>query len=200
MTEKTPISVSAAVSTPTPAPRRSDATRAAILEAARARFAADGFDKATIRAIAAQAGADPALVMRYYGNKEKLFATAAEFDLGLPDLTTLPRADIGRVLVTHFLDRWEEDGTLQALLRTAVTNEAAAERMRHMFATQVGPRIAALYPDPRAAMPRAGLVGCQILGVALCRYLLKLPAVAKMKREDLIHQAGPAVQKILDED
>jgi len=66
-------------------PRRSDATRAAILAAARERFAADGYERATIRAIAETAGIDPAMVMRYYGSKEKLFATAADFDLRLPD-------------------------------------------------------------------------------------------------------------------
>ena len=60
------------------APRRSDATRAAILAAARERFAADGYERATIRAIAADAKIDPSMVMRYYGNKEKLFAAAAD--------------------------------------------------------------------------------------------------------------------------
>src|SRR5919197_3958281 len=87
--------------------RRSDRSRAAILAAARDRFAADGYEKATIRAIAADARIDPALVMRYFGNKEKLFAAAAEFDLRLPDLTALPRGSVGKALVKHFLERWE---------------------------------------------------------------------------------------------
>src|SRR5262245_18351681 len=65
--------------------RRSDATRAAILAAARERFAADGYERATIRAIAADANIDPAMVMRYYGSKERLFAAAAELELHLPD-------------------------------------------------------------------------------------------------------------------
>ncbi|MFD6811748.1 helix-turn-helix domain-containing protein, partial [Streptomyces anthocyanicus] len=64
--------------------RRSDTTRAAILEAARERFAADGYERATIRAIARDAGIDPSLVMRYFGNKEGLFAAASEIDLALP--------------------------------------------------------------------------------------------------------------------
>src|SRR5213592_3788115 len=98
-------------------PRRSDATRAAILDAARERFAKDGYERATIRAIAADAGIDPAMVMRYYGSKEKLFAAAAEFDLRLPDLAAVPRGTVGSVLVGHFLDRWESDDSLQALLR-----------------------------------------------------------------------------------
>jgi AcrR family transcriptional regulator len=77
------------------APRRSDATRATILAAAREQFAASGYHAATIRGIAAAAQIDPALVMRYYGNKEGLFAAAAEFDLQLPDLGALPRSAVG---------------------------------------------------------------------------------------------------------
>src|SRR5918912_336079 len=87
-------------------PRRSDGTRAAILTAARERFAADGFERATIRAIAADAGIDASMVMRYYGTKEKLFAAAASFDLRLPDLDGLPVDQLGAMLVAHFLERW----------------------------------------------------------------------------------------------
>src|SRR5205814_2928039 len=105
-------------------PRRSDATRAAILDAARERFAADGYERATIRAIAADARIDPAMVMRYYGNKEKLFAAAAEFDLRLPDLAAIPRGRLGRTVVGVFLDPWEPDETMPALLRAPVTHAA----------------------------------------------------------------------------
>src|SRR3954462_8669572 len=73
-----------------PLPRRSDATKSAILAAAREQFAASGYQAATIRAIATAADIDPAMVMRYFGNKEKLFAAAAAFDLRLPDPTTIP--------------------------------------------------------------------------------------------------------------
>src|SRR5438105_13488193 len=97
-----------------PTGRRSETTKGAILAAARARFAADGYERATIRAIAADAGIDPAMVMRYYGNKEKLFATAAEFDLRLPDVTAIPRPGLGGTLVRHGMDRWENDETLMA--------------------------------------------------------------------------------------
>src|SRR5215212_2307319 len=131
-------------------PRRSDGTRAAILAAARERFASDGYERATIRAIAADAAIDPAMVMRYFGNKEKLFAAAAEFDLRLPDLSALPRRAVGSALVEHFLQRWEGDETLMALLRTAVTNETAAQRMQAIFATQLAPLVAKLCGEPRA--------------------------------------------------
>ncbi len=66
--------------------RSSEQTKAVILAAARERFAADGYDRATIRHIAADAAIDPSMVMRYFGSKERLFAAAADFDLRLPDV------------------------------------------------------------------------------------------------------------------
>src|SRR4029450_8634055 len=120
-----------------PRARNADATKAAILEAARERFAASGYHGATVRAIALRAGIDPALVIRYFGSKENLFAVAAEFDLRLPDMSQLRKAETGAALVGHFFERWEGDDTLMALLRTAATNEAAAQRMRAIFATQL---------------------------------------------------------------
>jgi AcrR family transcriptional regulator len=179
-------------------PRRSDATRAAILAAARQQFAAGGYQAATIRAVAAAARIDPALVMRYYGSKEGLFAAAAEFDLRLPDLGTLPRSQVGAALVAHFVDRWEGDDTLMALLRSAVTNDSARERMQAIFATQVAPQVAGLSGRPRAeAATRAGLIASQILGLALCRYVLKLPPVVRLTRAEIVRRVGGVVQAYL---
>ncbi|RYF09035.1 MAG: TetR/AcrR family transcriptional regulator [Comamonadaceae bacterium] len=179
-------------------PRRSDATRAAILAAAREQFAAHGYQAATIRAIAASAGVDPALVMRYYVNKERLFATAAEFDLRLPDLSALPQTEVGAALVAHFLARWEGDETLMALLRTAVTNDAAAARMQVIFATQLGPLVSQLTGAPQpASAARAGLIATQMLGLALCRYVLKLPQVVALERTELVQRIGATVQSYL---
>ena len=175
--------------------RRSDGTRAAILRAARERFAADGYERATIRAIAADAAIDPSMVMRYYGNKERLFAAAAEFDLRLPELTGVPAGEVATRLVAHFLDRWEGDETLMALLRAGVTNPAAAERMQQIFATQLEPLAERLSPDQPHT--RAGLVSSQVLGVALCRYVLKLPPVVAMDRADLIAWLAPTIRQYL---
>jgi AcrR family transcriptional regulator len=180
-----------------PRVRRSDATRDAIRAAARERFAADGYDRATIRAIAADAHIDPAMVMRYYGSKEKLFAAAAEFDLRLPDLSAVPHSDIGVVLVTHFLERWEDDGTLLALLRAALTHAAAAERMRRVFTDQLAFAVAALCPDPAQAPTRAALVASQLLGLALCRYALRLPSITDMRRDDVVAWLAPTVHRYL---
>ncbi|QNE23053.1 TetR family transcriptional regulator [Kribbella qitaiheensis] len=199
--------------------RRSDRTRAGILAAARERFAADGYERATIRAIAADAAIDPAMVMRYFGNKEKLFAAAAEFDLRLPDLASLPPEQRGAALTNHFLDRWEDDESLKALLRASVTNEVAADRMRLLFAEQLGPLIARLATpigaDTAAAgaagagaagasaaggdsvATRAGLVATQALGFALCRYVLKLQPVAALTRAEAVAWLGPTITRYL---
>ncbi|WP_432943456.1 TetR family transcriptional regulator [Kribbella sp. CA-253562] len=174
--------------------RSGDQTKAAILSAARERFAADGYERATIRSIAADAATDPALVMRHFGNKEKLFAAAADFDLHLPDLSTLPRDKLGAALVDHFLRRWEEDDTLQALLRAAVTNEAAAERMRQIFTSQLAVAAKGLADD---AEVRASLVASQTLGLGLCRYVLKLGPVAEMRRAAVVAWLAPTIERYL---
>lgn len=187
-------------SAPDPAaapPRRSDATRATILTAARARFAADGYEKATIRAIAKDARIDPSMVMRYYGNKEGLFAAAVSIDLRLPDIGAAPREDVGRVLVHHFLDVWETDGVLTAMLRVGITNTAGAERMQGIFRDQLLPVARRVCPDPADAPARAGLCASQILGMALTRYVLKFPPAVALSREELADWVGPTVQRYL---
>jgi len=154
----TPAAPAPADATAAPRPRRSAATRAAILAAARDRFAADGYERATIRAIARDAGIDPSMVMRYYGNKAGLFAATSEIEVRAPDLTHVPREEAAARLVRHFLERWEGDETLTAMMRVGVTNEAGAERMRGVFAEQIEPVLAAVCPVPEEAPTRAALV------------------------------------------
>ena len=80
-----------------------------------------------------------------------------------------------------------------------MTNEHAAERMRHVFAEQVAPALAtALGHD--LARRRAGLVAAQLLGLALTRYLLRLPAVTALSREEVEHALTPAIRATLDHD
>ena len=177
------------------AEKKSDRTRASILAAARERFGADGYERATIRAIAADAAIDPAMVMRYYGSKEKLFAAAAEFDVRLPDLRDVPREQAGEVLVRHLVERWEEDDTLRVLLRTAVTNEASAERMRQVFIGQLTPAFERAAMDEPAV--RAGLIATQALGFALCRYILEFEPIVGLSTEDAVAWLGPTITRYL---
>jgi AcrR family transcriptional regulator len=180
--------------------RRSDQTRAAILAAARRRFAADGFERTTIRAIAADAGIDPSMVMRYYGSKDGLFAAAADIELHLPDLAAVPREKLGEALVRHWVERWEgglSDELLIVLLRSAVTNESAAKQLRTVFGAQVAKALAAVVDDPAEAPTRAGLVSTQMLGLALCRHILRLPPVVALDVETLVASVSDTVQRYL---
>jgi AcrR family transcriptional regulator len=176
--------------------RSSERTKAAILSAARERFAAVGFEAATIRAIAADAGIDPAMVMRYFGSKDRLFAAAAEFDLRFPDFSGIDRKDLGAALVRHFLERWESDEALILLLKTSTTNHEAAERMREIFVAQHTPMVARLVSAD--AGTRAGLITTQILGLALVRFVLKLPPIAHMSRDEVVEWVGPTIQRYID--
>jgi len=182
-------------------PRKSDRTRAAILAAAAELFAQRGYAGATVRAVAEGAGVDPALVVRYFGSKDALFARVARVDLRLPKFDPAQRAEAGDALIRRFVALWEGgepgDQSLAILLRSAVTNEEVAAKIRAVFAAQVAPALAS-FGDPATAAIRAGLVVSQLFGLALCRYILRLPPVADMSREDLVARLGPIIQMHLD--
>ena len=181
-------------------PRRSDRTRAAILDAARALFAERSYDGTTIRDIARRATIDPSMVMRYFGSKDELFAAAATFDLRLPDFNAVAREQIGSMLVRHFMEIWEgrgEHSGFPILLRSAASNPYAAAKMREIFGAQVLPMIAGVGRRATAGR-RAGLVAAQILGLALCRYVLRLPPVVDMSADEVVRHVAPTVQRYLD--
>ena len=178
---------------------KSERTRATILEAARQAFASEGYERATIRDIAAAAAIDPAMVIRYFGSKEELFAQVAEFDLRLPDIATIDPHRIGETLVAHFLTIWEgerSDLGLSVLLRSAASNEFAAMRLREIFARQVLPALSRI-ESPMNAPDRAALVASQILGLAFTRYVVKLPPMVTLPRETIVQEMGRTLQAYL---
>ncbi|WP_163510673.1 TetR family transcriptional regulator [Fodinicola acaciae] len=180
--------------------RRSDRTRAAILTAARAEFAKSGFQSATVRTIAADAGVDPALVIRYFGSKEQLFQAALDIRLELPDLTAVPADRLGEQVIRHFAGKWEDETFREAsifLFRTAMTNEIAAERMRAVFREQVIPHVASLLADPAEAEQRAAAVMTQLLGLGACRYVIGVPPLVELEIDTLAARFGPTIQRYL---
>lgn len=176
---------------------KSQRTRAAILKAAQELFANQGYERTTVRDVAARAAIDPAMVMRYFGSKEGLFARATAFDLELPDLTQVARARIGATLVAHFLEIWEgsrSNGSLISLLRAAASSDDAAAAIRTIFGGQVVPMLARVVPPAELPM-RASLVATQIMGLAVTRYVLKVPPVVALDREQIVRQLGPTMQR-----
>jgi AcrR family transcriptional regulator len=175
--------------------RNAGQTRADILAAARLRFGSDGYERTTLRAVAADVGVDPALVIRYFGNKQTLFAEAAEFTLDLPDLSGVEPDDVADALLPSFFAVWEDDPTFVALLRASMTSPLAADAMRRVFATQVAPKLAMITPDHPAQ--RAGLMGAFVIGLATTRYVLANPAVADLSHDELIQWTRPVIRQLL---
>lgn len=201
---------------------RSAGTRRAILDAARSAFAARGYEQTTIRAVAAAAGIDASMVMRYYGSKAGLFAAAATADLHVPDLRAVPAERWGEVLVRHLVERWEDnsrDDELILLLRTAVTSEAVAVQLQDVLTRLLTEPIAELYgtvldrpavdepavdgptgdgrPAGRAAAERAAFIAAQLLGLALCRYILRQEPLASLPAAEVVAAVAPSVQRYL---
>lgn len=178
--------------------RNSTATRGRLIAAARKAFSERGFERTTVRDIAADAGVNPALINRYFGGKEQLFAESVAIELRFPDLASVARAEVGRTLVCHFFNRWEgneEDDLLRVLIRTAVTNAEAATRIRTILADQVMSMVAAVATPERAA-ERASLIATQILGLAYARFILGVTD-QQITKDVMVSMIGATIQRYL---
>jgi AcrR family transcriptional regulator len=181
-------------------PKKSDTTRARIIEKARERFRKEGYERTTIRKVARDARIDPSMVMRYFESKRGLFDAAMTVELRIPDLSNHPRDKLGEALIAHFLNRWEEpdDDSLQLLLRSSASNEEAAERMRIVFRSQLVGLVTRLRGEERSARDIAALIATQTIGLAYTRYILRLPPLVAMPRETIIRVIGATIQHYLD--
>lgn len=179
----------------TPRARNAAETRADILAAARKRFGSDGYERTTLRAVAGDVGVDAALVIRYFGSKQDLFAAAADFSIELPDLSDVHPDRLADALLPRFFAVWEYDGTFLALLRAAMTSPTAADTMRRVFATQVAPALRTVTTDH--PVERAGLLGALVIGLATTRYVLSNPAVVNLGHDELVAWTRPVIRQIL---
>ncbi|MGV9777069.1 TetR/AcrR family transcriptional regulator [Streptosporangium sp. NPDC003464] len=177
-------------------------TRGQILAAARETFAEKGFDKATIRGIARQAGVDPALVHHYFASKEGMFVAAMELPINpdevIPMLLAGPREDIGERLTRYVLTMTSEAGARQpvlALVRTAMTNDRVVTMIREFISHAVLYRIAESLQIPPIRMEAAF---AQLFGVVLMRYVVKLEPLASVEIEELVELLAPTIQRYLD--
>lgn len=185
--------------TKTQRPLRSQPARDRILEAARHIFAAEGYERATIRAIAGVAAINPSMVIRYYGSKERLFGAVANLDFKTAPLTALPSSAFGEALVRHVLDRWDDpkDGAaLAAMMRTSTSNESARERIVTQFSGQLAGLFSAIGPSAGLAAP---FIATQILGLTMGRYIWRIPTITSLSKEVIIERVGKTVQRYLDD-
>lgn len=179
-------------------------SRQAILDAARARFARDGYVATTIRQVAADAGVDAALVMQFFRSKDELFAAVMSVS---PD--TLARlagafdgADdhLGERVVRAFLDVWEgaaqDSQPLMAMLRGAVVNEQANTQLREFIQARLLNAVGSRASDADAVL-RAGLASSMLVGLVVGRRIVGVPTLVDADTETLVAFVAPAIQNIL---
>jgi AcrR family transcriptional regulator len=180
-------------------------TRAAVLAAARAAFAAKGFGGTTIRAVASDAGVDPALVHHYFGTKDDLFLAAMELPVD-------PREVVGRVVegpveeaaerfLRAFLSVWDDPDVQPALLAVArgvmdpTANRLLSEGFLPVVIQPVGVALGIDRPEHRMA-----LVASQVMGLILVRYVMRVEPVASLTGEQVVATYAPTIQRYLTGD
>ena len=177
-------------------------SRQAVLTAARARFAQDGFAGTTIRHIAAEARVDPSQVIQFFGSKDRLFAAVMavpasaleRFDTAFEG----PDEQLGERVVRAYLGAWEgsaeEREPLLAMLRGAIVNEQAAAELRAFIQSRL---LHGMGNRGDAAMLRAGLVASMLIGISVSRQIIGTPVLAAAEMDTIVTMVGPAIQLVL---
>ena len=178
-------------------------TRGQVLAAARAEFAARGYEKATMRGIARVAGVDSALVHHYFVSKDKLFLAALEFPIDptmvVAQIVAGDRADVGERVARFVLALWEAPEVRERLLaavRTAATNEQIAALVRGFIVQELVRRVAATLDMPQPEL-RVEMVLSQIVGLAMARYVIGVEPLASASAEELVPLLAPTIQGYL---
>ncbi|MCX4512443.1 TetR family transcriptional regulator [Streptomyces sp. NBC_01619] len=180
--------------------------RERILEAARTEFAERGYDKTSVRGIAKAAGVDPALVHHYFGTKDEVFAAAIEVSFEpanvIPAVLGEGTEGIGERLARFFIGVWESPATrapLLAIIRSAMTHEAAAKVLRGFVLRRLLERVAAELdvPDPKF---RAEMAASHMIGIVILRYVIQVEPLASADPEDIIELVAPTLQRYLTEE
>ncbi len=176
-------------------------TRSEILDAAKRVFGNVGYDRATVRGIATEAGVDPSLIYHYFGTKDQLFA--ASIDIPIPAAEALrsvfeaDREDLGRRLAETFFFVWEQEAaraSLLGILRSAMGGEdQAAEAFRQFLTTSVLEQISPLIGGDNPRL-RALLMASQLVGVAMTRYVMRLEPIASAPIEEIVELVAPRIQ------
>jgi AcrR family transcriptional regulator len=178
-------------------------TREQILAVARSLFAERGYDRTSVRAIAAEAGVDPALVMHFFGSKQQLFVEVVElpFDPAemLPSVLAGDPATVGTRLATLLVSLLENPETRRrftGVVRAAASEPAAAEMVRELLMREVWLPAAEIL-DVDDAELRMNLVGSQLVGLVMARYVVRVEPLASLPPEQLVEAIGPTFQRYL---
>jgi len=182
-------------------------TRREVLDAARTEFAAKGYVGASVRGIARAAGVDPALVHHYFGSKEQVFVAAMALPIdpaaALPDVLDGDPDLVGERFARVFLGLWSDEAfrePMLALLRSATTGEQGAQMLREFVGSALLSRLAQGLdggpPSPEVTL-RVAVAAAHLVGVALLRYVIRLPPMVAATEDELVALIGPTLQRYL---
>lgn len=187
-------------------PAGSSNTRQRILTSARELFARNGISNTSIRAVAAAAGVDSALVHHYFGTKEQLFAAAVQIPIDPMDvigpLREVPVEELGYKLPLMLLPLWDSEigasfiATLRSILAGAEVN-LFRTFIQDIIAVEVGTRVD---NPPGSGIVRIQFVASQLVGVIMARYILKLEPFASLPAQQIADTIAPNLQRYLTGD
>ncbi|MGB8502563.1 TetR family transcriptional regulator [Mycobacterium sp.] len=181
-------------------------TRERILVSARELFARNGIDKTSIRAVAAAARVDPALVHHYYGTKQQLFAAAIHVQIDpmqvIGPLLETPVEEIGYTLPKLLLPLWDSEmgkGFIATIRSLLAGSEVSLIRsfLQEVIAAEIGPRVD---NPPGSGRIRIQFVASQLVGVVMARYILELDPFKSLPVDQIAETIGPALQRYLTGD
>ena len=178
-------------------------TREAIAEAARDHFARRGYSHATLRGIAKDAGVDPALITHFFGSKQALFSEVVELPVDPADLAALVVGDpaqLGERVARFLVTLLESEGRqrLVGLVRAAATEPEAARAVRDLISRRVFAPMSQALELPDGEL-RSALVGSQVVGLVMARYVVQVEPLASLDLERLVAAIAPTLQRYLTE-
>lgn len=177
-------------------------SRQRILAAARTLFREHGYGGTTVRAVAAEAEVDPAMVFYFFGTKQGLFAAAIEMSADLPpaieSIFTGGLDGVGERIIRTLVEQMDKsDRTPLAMLtRSAPTHDQSETLLREFIDREITGRLAAMLDTPDAAL-RAGMVNVQLLGLTVARYIIRIEPIASASVDELVTRFGLVVQHCL---
>ncbi|GGS09193.1 TetR family transcriptional regulator [Streptomyces humidus] len=181
-----------------PARRDAEATKAAILRAARHLLARRAHADITLKAVAERAGVSAPLVVKYFGNKDALFARVMSFEEDADALLDAPPAELGRHMVRHVLVSQRERGADPVVrIAFAPLHGEHGDVLRANFRAQVTKKLAARLTGPDTDV-RAELAVAALLGLGVMFGIARGDALRAMPVEDVVDRYGPTVQAHLD--
>ena len=181
-------------------------SRDVVLAAAKRRFATEGYEKTTLRAIANDARVDPSMVLYLFGSKQELFRESLRLIMDPDELVaalTDGDGDIGTRMVRTYLRIWERlesGGSMRAMLQSATSNSDAHEAFRGFMQNYVLTAVSEALGGGEDAPLRAMLAASQLVGVAMLRYVMEVPPLATLTPDQVVMLIAPTLTRYLTAD